>query len=149
MNLGQPLIPVSAAAIIRRGQIEIELLSARRTEPANLAGGWEFPGGKWDAGEDAVGALRREIMEELGVDLELITDLPGPLGDGAWPMADRYALYVFICRIPAGQRPELREQHDALRWLPISNPEQVAWLPQDLPPLRALVDWLAAHPAAV
>ena len=138
-------IPVSAAVLIRRGSAGPELLSARRTEPAHLAGGWEFPGGKWDEGEDAVTALRREIMEELGVDIDIIAPLAGPLANQSWPMADTYALHVFIAEISDGQIPELREQHDDMRWLSIEDPMQVAWLEVDIPPLTAAIEWLRTN----
>jgi 8-oxo-dGTP diphosphatase len=136
-------INVSAAAIIRSGPAGFQLLSARRTEPPELAGGWEFPGGKWDPGEDAIAALVRELHEELGVaGVEVVRQVVGDLPTGAWTMGERYALHVFICRIPDGIEPQLLEQHDALLWLDLDEVESVAWLPVDLPPLRAAVAWL-------
>lgn len=136
-------INVSAAAIVRLGTGGPQLLSARRTEPPELAGGWEFPGGKWDPGEDAVTALLRELKEELGLNqVEVVRPVVGNLPSGAWAMGERYALHVFICRIPDGVEPQLLEQHDALLWLDLDEVESVAWLPVDLPPLRAAVAWL-------
>jgi 8-oxo-dGTP diphosphatase len=57
------------AGVIRdaRGRI----LLARRTEGRDLAGLWEFPGGKHEPGESAEDALVRELHEELGIDVEL------------------------------------------------------------------------------
>ena len=46
-------IPVVGAALVRDGRV----LAARRMQPAALAGGWEFPGGKVEPGESDVGAL--------------------------------------------------------------------------------------------
>jgi 8-oxo-dGTP diphosphatase len=46
------------------------ILLARRTEGRDLAGLWEFPGGKREPGESAEGALIRELHEELGIDVE-------------------------------------------------------------------------------
>lgn len=56
------------AGVIRdaRGRI----LLARRTEGRDLAGLWEFPGGKREPGESAEAALQRELHEELGIDIE-------------------------------------------------------------------------------
>ena len=53
------------AGVIRdpRGRI----LLARRTEGRDLAGLWEFPGGKVEPGESPEAALRRELHEELGI----------------------------------------------------------------------------------
>ena len=53
------------AAVLRRGG---EVLLARRTGPSWLAGKWEFPGGKVQAGEDPRASLARELREELGIE---------------------------------------------------------------------------------
>ena len=47
-----------------------ELLIAQRPEGKPLAGRWEFPGGKVDGAESELEALRRELREELGVEVE-------------------------------------------------------------------------------
>jgi len=44
----------------------------RRKKDAHLAGFWEFPGGKVEPGESPVEALKRELMEELGVQVEAL-----------------------------------------------------------------------------
>lgn len=57
---------VSAVALI---DADGRILLAQRPEGKALAGMWEFPGGKVEAGESPEAALRREIQEELGIDL--------------------------------------------------------------------------------
>ncbi len=57
-------VVVAAAVIERDGR----LLLTRRVEGTHLAGYWEFPGGKCEAGEALDACLRRELREELGVD---------------------------------------------------------------------------------
>ena len=52
------------AAVIRRGD---KMLICRRPQGKNLAGYWEFPGGKIEGGEDGSSALVRECREELGI----------------------------------------------------------------------------------
>jgi len=59
------------AAVVRRAEA---LLLTRRPDRPGRPGQWEFPGGKVEAGEGEADALRREIAEELGCDLEV-----GPL----------------------------------------------------------------------
>jgi 8-oxo-dGTP diphosphatase len=111
-----------------------------------LAGGWEFPGGKVDDTDPSnEEACRREIREELGVEIDILAPLPGPLPDGAWPMAEDYALNVFICRIAGDKEPELLEQHDEMTWVSLDDPLRVEWLEVDLPPLHAAIEWVRSH----
>ena len=56
------------AAVIRRGG---EILISRRRAEAERGGQWEFPGGKVEPGESEPEALRREILEELGCEVEV------------------------------------------------------------------------------
>lgn len=58
---------VTAAIIINNGKI----LIAQRAENQKLAGKWEFPGGKIEPGETPEECLKREINEELGIDIEV------------------------------------------------------------------------------
>ena len=69
------MIVVVAAAIVRDGRV----LAARRTQPANVAGRWELPGGKVDPGETPEQALVRELREELGI--ETATSCLAPIAD--------------------------------------------------------------------
>ena len=59
------MIRVTAAVLRRGGRV----LLCRRTRPANLAGKWEFPGGKIEAGESPEACLARELREELGIEV--------------------------------------------------------------------------------
>ncbi|MBX3208487.1 MAG: (deoxy)nucleoside triphosphate pyrophosphohydrolase [Labilithrix sp.] len=54
---------VAAGVVVERGTV----LLSRRKKGTHLAGRWEFPGGKVEAGEDPRAALRRELEEELGI----------------------------------------------------------------------------------
>ena len=137
---------VAAAVIIRGSGESTEIFTARRTEPPHLAGGWESPGGKVDPDDESIEhALHRELREEIGVAVEVLAQLPGDLADGAWSMGEVYALNVFMCRIVDGREPELLEDHDAMAWVSIQDPESVPWLAVDLPPLRAAVEWVRSH----
>jgi 8-oxo-dGTP diphosphatase len=60
----KPLLLVAAAALVRS---DGRLLLAQRPKGKSMAGLWEFPGGKVEAGESPQGALVRELKEELGV----------------------------------------------------------------------------------
>lgn len=58
---------VVAALILREGKI----LICQRTKTQPMAYKWEFPGGKIEPGEEAVEALKRELMEELGIEAQI------------------------------------------------------------------------------
>jgi 8-oxo-dGTP diphosphatase len=124
------LVVVGAALLDGAGRV----LAAQRAGPPELAGRWEFPGGKVEPGEAELAALIRECAEELGVavrlDARLGPDLPVQGGGGV--------LRVWTGRIVAGA-PVARE-HRALRWLAIGELDDVDWLPAD----RPLVDLLRA-----
>ena len=65
------MILVVAAVIVDDLTHPTRLLAARRAAPRALAGGWEFPGGKVEPGEDPIAALHRELAEELQITVDL------------------------------------------------------------------------------
>lgn len=127
---------VVAAAIVDDLHAPHLLLAARRHKPVNLAGRWEFPGGKVDPGETPVGALHREIREELGVTIALGPELAGP-DAGTWRISDSYVLRLWTATIVSGTPVPLVE-HDELRWLPAGDWLSVPWLDPDVPIVAAL-----------
>jgi 8-oxo-dGTP diphosphatase len=62
-RMSKPSMVIVSAAVIERDDA---FLLTRRAEGAHLAGSWEFPGGKQEAGETLEAALTREMREELG-----------------------------------------------------------------------------------
>jgi 8-oxo-dGTP diphosphatase len=118
---------VVGAAIIWDGR----LLAAQRSEPPELAGGWEFPGGKVDPGEADEDALIRECREELGVAIKLRERV----GDD-WPLTATAVLRVWTAEIVEGVPQPL--EHLALRWLTFEELYNVPWLDGDLPVVDAV-----------
>lgn len=114
---------VVAAAVIVDGRV----LAARRSAPAEVAGGWEFPGGKVEPGETPEAALARECLEELGVTISVGAELG--------VASDRIELRLFAAELVAGS-PTPLEDHDELRWLGGAELDDVEWLPID----RVLLD---------
>lgn len=130
---------VVGAAIVDDLARPTRLLAARRVAPAELAGGWEFPGGKVEPGETLQAALRREISEELRVAVEFGAEVAGPVELGevtAWQLTAGWVMNVRLARITGGV-PQLVD-HDELRWLTRAQLDDVPWLAPDLPIVQAI-----------
>ena len=136
---------VVAAAIVDDLDDPGELLAARRAVPASLAGRWELPGGKVEAGESPEQALHREIREELGVRIALGPELVGP-DEGAWRLSEAYTMRLWLVEVEEGT-PEPLVEHDLLRWLPVGHWMTVPWLDADVRIIEALADWHASAAA--
>lgn len=111
IHLPKPAIPhhvVTAAVIDRDGQV---LIACR--PPRGLLGGlWEFPGGKLQDGEDLPSALRREISEELGVEIEV----GAPMGIYHHAYTHfRITLHAYQCTLLEGEPHPI--QAVEIRWV--------------------------------
>ncbi|MCP3798646.1 NUDIX domain-containing protein [Allokutzneria sp. A3M-2-11 16] len=124
---------VVAAAIVHKGHI----LAQQRSYPEHLAGRWELPGGRVEAGETDDAALVRECVEELGariaVGARIGPDVPLPKG---------YLMRTYAATLAdADELPEALE-HLAVEWVPADRLAELDWLDPDialLPDLRALL----------
>ena len=120
------------------------LLACLRPQGRTLAGLWEFPGGKLEQGESPAAALRRELAEELCIEVEV----GAPLRPVIWHYDfASIELLPFHCRILAGT-PHPAE-HDEIRWCTREEMEHLQWAPADLPilaELRASPDSASRNP---
>ena len=112
-----------AAAVIR----EKEKIFATARGYGELKGGWEFPGGKIEAGETPQEALKREIMEELETEIsvgELIDTI-----EYDYPTF-HLSMDCFWCEIISGKL--VLKEAKAARWLEKADLDSVEWLPADV-----------------
>ena len=123
-------IAVVAAVIEDAGRF----LLTRRQPGTHLAGMWEFPGGKIDPGETHDAALRRELMEELGVDAEF----------GACVHRTKHAypdrsieLHFYRCDLKGTPRSVLGQD---MRWVPREELRSLGFPPAD----KELIDMLTS-----
>jgi A/G-specific adenine glycosylase len=112
-----PHYTVTAAILRSKGRV----LIAQRPPEGLLGGMWEFPGGKTEPGESLAEGLKREICEELGIEIDV-----GP-SFGIYEHAFTHykiSLHAFICRQTDGQLTA--REHSDLRWV---TPAQMADYP--------------------
>ena len=104
------------------------MLSARRSASMNLPLRWEFPGGKIEPGEGREECLKRELVEEMGVEIAV--------GRALTPTTHSYptfdvTLYPYVCSIVCGEIT--LHEHSAMTWLPPERMLELEWADADLP----------------
>lgn len=115
------IIEVVAAIIQRNG-----LTFSTRRGYGEWQGWWEFPGGKIEAGEKPVEALKREIREELAAEIIV--------GDRLCTVEYDYPefhliMHCYLCSLKSGELKLL--EHEDARWLSDEELYSVNWLPAD------------------
>ncbi len=118
------------AAAITDGE---RVLAGRRAAHKRQAGCWELPGGKVESGESDREALAREIVEELGMIVEV--------GDRLAESEHRYAhgvirLVAYRCRWISGE--PRRTDHDRVVWIDVDEAAGLPWAPADVPLLDSV-----------
>ena len=117
-----------ACAIIESGG---KVLTAQRSEEMSMPLKWEFPGGKIKDGESPEECLKREVLEELGIQVTV--------GPPLAPATHRYptftvTLFPFICAIAEGEITV--HEHAAIAWLPPSELHTLDWAEADWPVIK-------------
>jgi len=128
----KPIVLVAAAALV---DIDGRVLICQRPQGKQLAGLWEFPGGKVESGETPETCLIRELREELGIEVAQACLAPFVFASHGY---DSFHLLMplFLCRRWSGVVQ--RREHEALAWV---RPEKLGAYP--MPPAdEPLAAWL-------
>lgn len=118
------MVRVTAAIIVDSGKVFI----AKRKPPGKMPGMWEFPGGKIEDGETPEQCLKRELREELGVEVAI----GGCLGTNVHQY-DFYEieLVAFKAVITAGEIG--LTEHSAMAWVKAEDLDHYPFAPADIP----------------
>ena len=111
------------AAIIHKG----DKIFATQRGYGDYKDGWEFPGGKMEAGETPEEALRREIWEEL--ETRIVVERLVTTVEYDYPKF-HLRMHCFWCHIESGSLT--LKEHEAAKWLGKGELDSVDWLPADL-----------------
>jgi 8-oxo-dGTP diphosphatase len=125
------MLQVTCAIIAHANKI----LICQRSASMKLPLKWEFPGGKIEAGESKEECLRREIKEELNIDISI---------ERALTMIEHHypdfslRLYPFVCGLQSGEVKAL--EHTQAIWVAIDQLADYDWAEADLPIVREYID---------
>jgi 8-oxo-dGTP diphosphatase len=123
------MIPIKVTcAVIRRNQLT---LAAQRHSHHHNSNLWEFPGGKLLPGETPEACIIREIQEELGVSIQIIT----PLTPVEFSYPEKIIrLIPFLAEICIGEPKAL--DHQEIGWFSAHELKKLQWSPADVPILK-------------
>lgn len=128
----KPLVLVAAAALI---DVDGRVLICKRPQGKQLAGLWEFPGGKVEEGETPEACLIRELNEELGIEVTQACLSPFVFTSHGYN-SFHLLMPLYLCRRWNGLVQA--KEHEALAWVRPNNLTDYPMPPADAP----LVAWL-------
>ena len=127
---------VAAAALI---DVDNRVLIAERPAGKSMAGLWEFPGGKVGDGETPEAALRRELAEELSIDVCETCLAPFTFASHSYPEF-HLLMPLYLCRNWDGDI--IPREGQRIKWVRASRLKEYAMPPADLPLVPMLRDLL-------
>jgi 8-oxo-dGTP diphosphatase len=112
-------------AIIQKGEL---ILACQRSVIMSMPLKWEFPGGKLEKDEDEINCIKREIKEELNVEIKIIQKLRSFTHDYT---SFQIELIPFLSEIISGEI--ILKEHSQYQWLQKSELLELDWAAADLP----------------
>lgn len=132
----EKILWVSAVALVDR---DGRVLVAQRPPGKNMAGLWEFPGGKIETGETPEAALIRELKEELGIDTAASCLAPLTFASHRYE-AFHLMMPLYVCRVWQGHA--IGKEGQKLAWVYPRELSDYPMPPADIPLIPALLDLL-------
>lgn len=124
------MIKVTCAIILFNSQI----LVTQRSEKMSLPLKWEFPGGKVEEGENVIECIKREIREEINIEIEVVKQLSNRIYDyGAFTIN----LIPFLSKYVSGEI--ILSEHNDYKLLDKSELINLDWAAADLPIVAELL----------
>jgi 8-oxo-dGTP diphosphatase len=135
-DTSKPLVLVVACALV---DTDGRVLIAQRPEGKQLAGLWEFPGGKVEGGETPEEAVVRELKEELDVETKVACLAPLTFASHSYE-SFHLLMPLFVCRRFWGT--PVAKEHQALKWVRPMQMRDYAMPDADTPLIAHLIDLL-------
>ncbi len=122
------------AGIIRNS--EGLILATQRKSDDVHGGGWEFPGGKIEHNEQPEKALKREILEELSLEIEIQS-----IFNAIQHEYENFTVFIvfYLCSVKSMENLSLNA-HDKILWLPIKKLKDVDFLPADIGTVEKIME---------
>lgn len=124
------MIDVACAIIFFNDKVLVTQRSERMSQPLK----WEFPGGKLENGESETDCIKREIREEINIEIEVLNKLSDSIHDYG---SIKIKLIPFLARYVSGSI-ELSE-HSNYKFLPKNELMDLDWAQADIPIVQELV----------
>lgn len=122
-------ITVFSGCVLRDGKILMVLRNEPECVEAHLK--WEFPGGKVDFGETPEESVRREILEETGVEVS-VKDLIPWVGTSYWEYewgTQQTLCFVYLCEFVSQKEVEKDHHVEKIDWIPVEDIKELPSLP--------------------
>jgi 8-oxo-dGTP diphosphatase len=99
----------------------------RRADEVHYAGKWDIPGGRLEIGEDPIDGLKRETMEETGLEIEIL--LPIKTDHFTRDDGQMITMIIFLCRPLTEKIIMPEDQHTEYKWVDVTKKEEhPSWL---------------------